>query len=214
MPWPPFMQIIPSHLIFWPQLGCLQVPQAHVLHDCVGSLGLFPAPLAILTLPPSQRMLHSSLQRVLYQRCELHLEPWLLSRFLFMYPVTFEISADTFKSMFTLQHLVSLWDLLFFLYCLFRGVIPSFLASKQRTMLFLTFQAQPHELLPPGYLLYFSSPGSLGRAASTLVLFSNISCPDYCSKFLIGLFISDLAWTGPEVTCLRVTTVNLDSELS
>lgn len=65
------MQIIPNHLIFWPQLGCLQVPQAHVLHDCVGSLGLFPASLAILTLPHSQRMLHSSLQRVLYQRCEL-----------------------------------------------------------------------------------------------------------------------------------------------
>lgn len=208
------MQIIPSHLIFWPELGCLYVPQVHVLHDCVGSLGLFLLSLATLTLPHSQRMFHSSLQRVLFQRCELQLEPWLLSRFFFMYLVTFEISADTFKSMFTLQHLVSPWDLLFFLYFLLRGVIPSFLASKQRTTLSLTFQVQPHEVLPPGYLLYFSSPCSLARAASTLVLFFSISCPDYCSKLLIGLLISDLAQTGPGVTCLRVTTVNLDSELS
>lgn len=97
------MQIIPSpHFLTISRL--FTSTQAHVLHDFVGSLGLFPPSLATLTWPHSLRMFHSSLQCVLYQRCELHLEPWLLYGLWFMYPVTVEISTDTLKSMFTLQY--------------------------------------------------------------------------------------------------------------
>lgn len=147
MQYPLFMQIILSHLIFWPHLGCLQVPQARVHHVHVGPLGFLPQSLATLTLPHPQRMLHSSPSHGLYQFLELY-KLWLLSNSWLMYPVIFEFSAwshtDTFKSTFLLQHRVFPWALLFFLYFLFHGVIPSFLAFKQGTMLSLTFQVHSH----------------------------------------------------------------------
>lgn len=74
------MQIIPSHLTFWPHLGCLTTPQARVLHVHAGSLGLFPQSLATLILSHSQRILHSHPSHGPYQSPELY-KPWLLSNF-------------------------------------------------------------------------------------------------------------------------------------
>lgn len=71
----------------------------------------------------------------------------------------------------------------------------TFLNTQTRNMKLVSHPLGPttHRILPALYVIYFLSPPSPLHLTSALVWSFGISHPGYCSRFLIGLLISDLA---------------------